>query len=138
MNQRKEQQKSRKVKLFLALNVVVLFFLVLAFGREYVGNLQIQREIEQLEAQRMELEDEQLNTLALIGQLSSEYYLETEARTKHGLAKDGETLIVVQDGATRSGDVLGESDERLDFVPNYQRWFFYFFDKDRLVVEEVL
>ena len=138
MSQRHQQKKSRKVKLFLALNVVVLFFLMIAFGREYIGNLQIRHEIQELEEQRAKLEDEQLNTLALISQLSSEYYLETEARTKHGLGKDGETLIVVQDGATRTGDVLGESDERLDFVPNYQRWFYYFFDKERLVLEDEL
>lgn len=138
MAKRNGQNKSRKLRFFLVLNFLVLFFLALAFGREYVGNIQIQHEIKELEEERAALETDQLNTLSLIESLSSEYYLETEARTKHGLAKEGETLIVVQQDGVNHGSVLGVQEDSLNFLPNYQRWFYYFFDKDRLIEDHIL
>ena len=85
------------MRLFFAANILVLFFLLIAFGREYVGNIQIEREIAQLQEEKEELEQDKLHTLALIEQLSSEYYLESEARTKQGLSREGETVYVIQD-----------------------------------------
>jgi cell division protein FtsB len=130
MTKTQAQSKSRKARLFLVFNLLLLFFLAMAFGREYVGSVQIRHEIKQLEAQRESLESDQLDTLALIGELSSEYYLETEARTKHGLAREGETLIVVKANDSVTGNVLGVSEDQLDFVENYKKWFYFFFDQD--------
>lgn len=113
----------------MVLNVVILFFLIIAFGREYVGNLQIEREIAALEAQRAELETEQLETLNLIDELSSEYALEREARTKFGLGEVGETLIVVQDSPVGEVDLSAGEEDVLP-VGNPVRWFYYFFDKE--------
>lgn len=113
----------------MVLNVVILFFLIIAFGREYVGNLQIEREIAALEAQRAELETEQLETLNLIDELSSEYALEREARTKFGLGEVGETLIVVQDSPVGEVDLTSGEEDVLP-ASNPVRWFYYFFDKE--------
>lgn len=114
----------------MLVNVVVLFFLIVAFGREYVGNIQVEREIQALETEKTRLEQQKLNTLNLIEELSSEEYLERQARTKHGLAEEGETLIVIQD--EKSVTELDESlfAEETEDVPNPRRWFFYFFDKE--------
>jgi len=130
MTKSKAQAKSRKARIFLLFNLLLLFFLAIAFGREYVGSVQIRHEIKQLEAQRESLESDQLDTLALIGELSSEYYLETEARTKHGLAKEGETLVVVKPDDSVNGNVLGANQDSLEFVANYKKWMYFFFDQD--------
>lgn len=119
-----------KAGLFMLVNVVIFFFLVIAFGREYVGNIQIDREIEQLEQEKARLESDQLNTLSLIDQLSSEEYLEREARTKHGLAEPGETLVVIQEPGSNIGEVDSALfDEEVVPVPNTTKWFYYFFDR---------
>lgn len=119
-----------KIGLFMLVNVVVLFFLLIAFGREYVGNAQIDREIRALEEEKARLEDEQLGTLDLIQELSSEQYLEKEARIKHNLAEEGETLVVIQDD-----EPVGAIDETIfeekEIIPNPKAWYFYFFDSAR-------
>lgn len=120
-----------KAGLFLLVNVVVFFFLIVAFGREYVGNIQVEREIQQLEAEKSRLEQDKLNTLNLIEDLSSEEYLEREARTKHGLAEPGETLVVIQDPDENiTGIDASLFEDEAPPVPNAKRWFYYFFDRE--------
>ncbi|MFH1712207.1 MAG: septum formation initiator family protein [Patescibacteria group bacterium] len=121
-----------RIGLFFVVNVVILFFLVVGFGREYVSNMQIEREIMQLETERGRLETEKLETLGLIEELSSEYYLEREARTKHGLAESGETLIVIQDGSNDEASEIAaaQENEALAKTENPLRWYYYFFDKE--------
>ncbi|PIQ67618.1 hypothetical protein COY25_03955 [Candidatus Uhrbacteria bacterium CG_4_10_14_0_2_um_filter_41_7] len=131
-------KKQNKIKIFILLNIVVIFFLALTFGKEYVGNSQIEHEIAQMEQERAMLEQDRLNTLGLIDTLSSEDYLEKEGRLKYGLSKEGETLIVVQD---KSGDFRAMQnipEETESFVSNPKRWFYYFFDKQKFERESLL
>ena len=82
----------KKFGTIFLVNVAVLAFLVLGFGREYLRNVEIERSIADLNAQNDALQGKQLESLSVIEQLSSEYYLEGEARRKHGLAKEGRNL----------------------------------------------
>lgn len=120
-----------KFSLFLLVGLGVLALLFVGFGREYVRNRQIENEIAALQAEHDRLEQDRLASLELISDLSSEYYLEREARTKRGLGEPGETLVVVdlQDEITPQGEVLGTDTD--DGLNNPARWFYYFFDPVR-------
>lgn len=120
-----------KFSLFLLVGVGVLGLLFIGFGREYVRNRQIENEIAALQAEHDQLEDGRLASLELIGDLSSEYYLEREARMKRGLGEPGETLVVVdlKDQLKPEGEVLGATAD--DGLRNPARWFYYFFDPVR-------
>ncbi len=128
MSAARTTQKAKKARLFVVVNVLILFFLLIAFGREYVGNIQIEHEIALLQDEKEQLEQDQLDTLALIEQLSSEYYLESEARTKQGLGREGETVYVIQDGDDHSGSESGSQQSEEISFSNPARWFLYFFD----------
>lgn len=129
----KQKNRSSKIGLAVLINVVIVFFLIIGFGREYLASLQVEREISQLEDQYSTLQEEKLSTLKLIEQLSSEYYLEKQARTKHGLAKDGEKLIIVKnDNSNAFSDTTVAGEEDFIFsAPNPLKWYYYFFDMDR-------
>ncbi len=135
---KKGKKIGSKIGVVVLVNVVILFFLIIGFGREYVSNLQIEREIQNLEEERELLEQEQLSTLQLIEQLSSEYYLEKEARSKHGLGRDGETLIIVQNDDGVNNNQLGVIDDleeiSLEGISNPFRWYYFFFDKEQFVM----
>ena len=118
------RQKSTKNKWFIAILVVLLVVFLIAFGREYVGNIQVQHYIEDLQEQKLEQESEQLETMALIQELSSEYFLESEGRIKQGLGQEGETVIVIQNNGNSDGQ---DKDEVDDGMTNVARWFYYFF-----------
>ena len=80
------------------------------------------------------LEQDQLETLSLIEELSSEYYLEQEARSKHGLGREGETLVVIQsDSETdESSATTPEEEAEMAAVGNWVRWYYYFFNQAAL------
>ena len=131
MTSKRRTKATKRMRLCILVNVVVLFFLVIAFGREYVGNIQIEHEIAQLQEEKERLETEQLDTLDLIDQLSSEYYLESEARSKQGLGREGEVVYIIQDGE-EDDELSPEELARLEEVDvsNPMRWFYYFFAPD--------
>ena len=112
---------------FLIANLALLVFFVVAFGREYIGNMQVEQEISRLEQQASNLTDDRVKTLDLVKQLSSSYYLEQEARTKEGLAKPGETRIVLTEPATAASTESSNIDPST--ISNPMRWFDYFFDR---------
>lgn len=117
--------------------VAALLFLTLGFGREYLRNREIERNIANLEAQNSELEQQKLEALSVIDSLSSEYYLESEARQKRGLAKPGEEMIVINT-AMMGGAATDNDDVAARQVANVVRWYYYFFDKNAFEALSVL
>lgn len=73
-------------------------------------------------------ETEQLETMALIQELSSEYFLEQEARVKQGLGRDGETVVVIQEEEVEEEYQIQEMEGS---VSNVRGWFYYFFSNDK-------
>lgn len=117
----------RKLGTIFLVNAVVLAFLVLGFGREYLRNLEIERSIADLAAQNETLEGKKLESLSVIASLSSEYYLEGEARRKHGLARPGEQLAIIEDGVV-TDSAATTSDASTTTASNALHWWEYFFD----------
>jgi cell division protein FtsB len=119
---------------FLLATMIVAGIFVFGFGREYLREREIAQQIASLQEENERLDGKKLEFLDLIDKLSSQYYLEGQARTKEGLAKPGETLLVVDAGQSASlahpGKVLGASDA-LEGVNNPTRWFYYFFDRSK-------
>lgn len=126
----KHQRKKRHwffSRWFFIANIIVFVLLLMAFGREYVGNIQIRQEIQKNEDERLALEQNQSEILSFIEELSSEYYLEREGRQNYGLAKPGETLIVLEDNQDDQHDV---EIEEYGARSNIMYWFYYFFDQE--------
>lgn len=123
--------KKRTASLFFVASIGIAVFLVVAVGREYVGNLQIQYEIRQQEKRVAELEQQRLATLNLLNSLSSEYYLEQEGRTKQGLVLPGEEVIVIAGGDDReAAEQVRYGIKDLKEVSLAKRWLYYLFNKE--------
>ena len=120
-----------KMSLLVAVNLVILAFLFVGFGREYWRNIEIERDIAALLAESERLAGDRLESLSLISDLSSEYYLESEARTKRGLGEPGEELIIVEvpEAAVPVAEVLGIATD--ESISNPTRWWYYFFNQAR-------
>ncbi len=118
-----------KISVAVALNLVILGFLFVGFGREYWRNIEIEQDIAALQAEHERLAGDKLASLSLIGDLSSEYYLEAEARTKRGMGEPGEQLVIVDlpDETEPTGEVLGIATD--ESISNPTRWWYYFFDR---------
>lgn len=120
-----------KISLAVTVNLIVLAFLFVGFGREYWRNLEIERDIAALQAESQRLSGQKLESLSLINDLSSEYYLEGEARAKRGMGEPGEQLVIVDlpDETQPTGEVLGIATD--EGISNPTRWWYYFFNRAR-------
>src|SRR3989339_224791 len=98
MNTERREKGRSRLKIAVALNLVIFAILGFGFGREYLRNLEIEQEIARMEAENDRLESDRLEAMQLISDLSSTYYLESEARTKRGHGEAGETMIVLDYG----------------------------------------
>ncbi len=121
-------------------NFIVLAFLAWSFGREFLRNREIQRDIASLQAEAYALQARNLEITRLHSTLQTESSIEREARLKLGLKKPGEQVVVIQpgtqttqeaDGAAPSdplGILSGESGVRT--VANPVKWWYYFFHRE--------
>lgn len=126
MNDRPVRHRS-KFRIAVILPVILLLLVGFGFGEEYLRNREIEDQIAQMEAENAKLDADRLSSLKLIDTLSSSYYVESEAR-QSGMGKEGEQLIIVEDGSENDGisvPVVSHDD-----VPNPVRWFDYFFDHE--------
>jgi cell division protein FtsB len=111
-------------KAFLAVNVFILALLVFGFVRELFRNYSIEREIAYLEMERVRLEEKNTFLHGYQNYLSSEEFLEKEAREKFGLQRPGETQVYFSDDDSGVGD----SDDVSEDISNAKKWFLFFFD----------
>lgn len=131
-------RKLLEMRSFLLINLVVLFFLSLSFGRTFLRNASIQREIDALESEKTELEAQNIALLSLADQLQTKFYLEKEGRKKYGLQREGERLVIVTEtsegeaGVEESGVEESEKSEEMSDLStnNLNRWWSFFFDRE--------
>jgi hypothetical protein len=111
-----------------------LFF---SFGREFARDYVIQKEIVELTAKKMAMEEKNLALSELMFAVQTETFIEQEARTKLGLSKPGETTVVFPPDGISSESATIPTEEELVFLPNSAalanplKWWYYFFDLNK-------
>lgn len=126
MNDRPVRHRS-KFRIAVILPVILLLLVGFGFGEEYLRNREIEDQIARMQAENAKLDADRLSSLKLIDTLSSSYYVESEAR-QSGMGKEGEQLIIVENGSATDGIIAPVVSH--DDVPNPVRWYDYFFDHD--------
>jgi cell division protein FtsB len=112
-------------------------FLVVGIStvRETYREWQVDQEIRQMQAQIERYEGRKLSLVELLSRLDSQDALDKEARTRLGLRKPGERVIILQgaDGVQASwqDDLQTEqaNQNAPDMRSNPVRWFDYFFPR---------
>lgn len=131
-------QRLLRWRLFLIVNLVILFFLSLGFGREWLRNASIESQISELQSEKEALEARNVELLSLGQTIQTQFYLEQEGRRKYGLRKPGEELVIVTETQTpqpaqtetTSGASIdsGQDDADVAKISNPRRWWYYLFD----------
>ncbi|MFA4845166.1 MAG: septum formation initiator family protein [Patescibacteria group bacterium] len=140
-------QRLIRWRFLIVVNVLVIIFFGMSFGREVVRSRSIDAEIAALQAQADALVVTNQEMLNLQTAMQTESFIEREARLKLGLKKPGETVVVIKDGKSVAveGEGLTDSSDPLGYVINEQtdtasfsgealvnpvKWWYYFFDKN--------
>lgn len=133
-------QRLIRSRFLIVVNLLVIIFLGISFGREVVRSRSIASEISALQAQADELTMSNQEMLNLQTAMQTESFIEREARLKLGLKKPGETVVVIQqEGSEDLSQIPEDPLDPLDFViddatpqeelGNPLKWWYYFFDK---------
>jgi len=137
MRSRRERQQHENVfyhllhsRALLAAEVIILILVSIALSREVITRYTVQREIRELEKQYGELERQNVEIGSVISYLESDAFAEEEARTKLGLKKEGESVILLpradqiveQSSNPSSRDAAAQNTRS-----NTSRWWQYFF-----------
>jgi len=125
--------KKLKQKLSSGFLVVILALLLVYLGYQlfevYQKNKQINEEMNVLEKTIVELEGKILDLNSTIEYLESDFFVEKEGRTKLGLQKEGEQVVII----TKEEDPLASDSaegrkEGLVEQKNWLNWWGYFFE----------
>lgn len=115
-------------KYFKYLVLIVSLFLLLGAGRSIVSFLGRGKTVEEAEQKLEKLKEEQARLLVLKEQVESEEFVEREAREKLGLAKPGETVVVLPDEEIlRRLAPPVEEEDFIEELPIWRRWAKLFF-----------
>lgn len=110
--------------------MIVLFLVVLSFGREFVRNYEIDKEIRSLEEKAAMLESENQQILQLAERLKTDDYLEEEGRMRLGLKKPGENVVIISEpeDLTVPAEAPTAPIQENKKVSNPRLWLEYFFE----------
>ncbi|MBI2475363.1 septum formation initiator family protein [Candidatus Uhrbacteria bacterium] len=127
-------------RFLVVVNVVIIVFLGLTFGREFFRSREIQSEINKLQSQADTLAARNIALSELQTAIQTESFIEREARLKLGMKKPGEEVVVIQEGGEGDKGRVGEEENdplnlvlddqsELTRIANSTKWWYYFFDK---------
>lgn len=95
---KKKQKPRRRLKYKLSgpglIFLIILGFIFYSFGGQMVEMYNVQDEMKNIKAQMQELQAKNVELRQKVEQLSSDAYIEREAREKLGLVKPGEKIIL--------------------------------------------
>lgn len=124
-------------KIFLILSCLILALLFGVVAKKMAQNYSINKEIKNLEMSVAKLEKKNNEFNELINYLNTDRFVEEEARTKLGLRKAGESVIIIssEEGYVADDDnkILKLHSETINkkenIQKNYYLWWQYFIKK---------
>ncbi len=133
-NSKNKEKVSAKIfsGIFFLAGLLILILIGISLGKETYRKRQIQKEIEDLEAQINKLGQENGDMQNLISYLQSNDFTEKEAREKLNLQKNDEKMIVLQKEVASKENQEADGAEstptpKVDNSPNWQKWWKHFF-----------
>lgn len=134
----KRQPKPRRTfkdllgsRFFFVVAILLLAFISLSLVKEFYRKFEVNQEIESLQEEIATLEKRNSELSLLIQRVNSDLWQEKESRTKLGLAKEGEVVVVVPGEEENAEPVSIETylaQQQEGKKPNPAKWWEYFFD----------
>lgn len=118
-------------KAFVITLILVVLFVAYGYGRAFYQDYKIRQEIRQLQDDIRSLETKKLESLEILDYVTSDAFVEREARRSLNLKESGEEVYVLSDATSsasaRAITVTEASDAHLN---NPTKWWYYFIHKD--------
>lgn len=116
------------MKTWVIIGSLSALFVSAGFARELYNNYQVDREIANLQAKAKALETQKISISELKDELSSQDFLEGEARLKMGLKKPGETAIIIPESSEPVPVTVPTPLPSVSEEHTVRDWFAHFFE----------
>lgn len=115
----------------LLIEVCIFLFIMVSVGQEVFRRKEVHNEVSRLQKQISQLEDQNIGLAKMLGQLSSDSKLETEARRQLDVEKQGETVVLIPKTENSKGQIelpqSASSTSSKTSTSNPERWWSLFF-----------
>lgn len=119
-----------KSSVWLVIGIVILGLVLSAFIRITLQKAAIQRQIDELKAEKEKLESNNNDLAGLLDYFASESYKEREMRLKLNMQKPGERVVIISRPEDKTGqDISSESGESSSVSSGFKKWWNYFLGK---------
>jgi len=117
-------------RIFFSVAILVVVFIGLGISRSVIRKVEIEREIAALKADIKAVDGKNDELRRVISYFGTPEFKEREARLRLGLQKPGENVIVIPNLAQSLPGAAGLTNQPLNTdLPNWHRWFNYFFER---------
>jgi cell division protein FtsB len=114
--------------------LVVIVYIAASVSRSVVKNYQMNKKLDALNKQLLNLQQEQTYLTTLIAYYKTDTFKELKAREELGYQKPGEHVLSVPVeesdkplGTTKNSFIAQATPEEELPIPNYEKWYNYFF-----------
>jgi len=108
--------------------IILIVFLLLSLSRNIIKTLDAQKKIDAKQEEIAALQKKNEKLKSELSQVQSSEYTEEQLRNKLGLAKEGETVVVLPDKETLKNLVPAEETQQEALPdPNWKKWVKLFF-----------
>lgn len=115
-------------KFFLMAGILILILLSSGIAKGYLRRQQINQEISSLHQEISKLEKGNQELTSVLDYLQTSKFIESEARTKFGLAQEGESVVVIPKPESNQFDFVETEDGAgLNLWLTVKRWWYFFF-----------
>lgn len=107
--------------------LIAIFMLGSALSKEVYREYKIKKEIDGLKSQIESMKKDNYELSQLIEYYQTDQYKEEEARKRLNLKGDGEKVVMINNNAGNAQQVETKTDQQKVELPNYMKWWNYFF-----------
>ncbi|MBI3956734.1 MAG: septum formation initiator family protein [Candidatus Kerfeldbacteria bacterium] len=122
-------ERLSRSRLTLVLGAFLILVALVSFAREFLRRMEVQSDIARLQTQVREFEERKTTVSGLIDYFESPLFQEQEAREKLGLAKPGESVVIVPLSNETVAVAGAPSPDGTTPSRNPAKWWNYFFHR---------
>ena len=115
-------------KFITLVGFIILILISIPLAKNISKRYVVNQEVMDLEQEISDLESKNKDFKIFVSYLESDQFVEEQARLKLGLKKPGEEVIVLKEDLTASSSQTNLANNDNQNIPNYLKWWNYFFN----------
>ncbi|MDO8743007.1 MAG: septum formation initiator family protein [Candidatus Azambacteria bacterium] len=120
-------EKLLKSKFFFIFLVPIFLALLVGIFQQFYYRYQVKKELDGFKTEMANYNKQKEDLNKLIDYYKNETNLESEARIRLNLKKEGEKVVIILPTATSTENNGMLSQKDIENLPNYKQWWYYFF-----------